>query len=384
MGLQSQLFRGDPHLEAAAVSDLAHIFQGASGPHVAKIQQALIQVDGAAITQDGVYSPRTAAAVSAFKQKRQILNFQGKIDDIVGKKTMAALDSEMLALEGRGPPTPPIPKPPTPKPPTPTPPPRLALSGVCQVIGELKDNPSAPDMKFADPFTARKSITTAAITAPFIALSDAENEIAMTGAMSAAITIAGGSAKVMPIGLFMCNRFFFFGGAPENFAKGSLVSDEAKTDGGFGLFVAKIRPALERRVRAAWLAGLIDDRAIAADTRKEMDDPKFGTGQFSGALAAFIGGFQGYHVEMCGLTVDTVAETYTYSLDIEIFDHFGVDETDINRGSGTGGVVIGAGLAPFFVLQRDRSAMPLNRVVSKYRPFRVKMRTDMGPFTAKR
>ena len=102
MGLQSQLFRGDTKLEAAAVSDPAHILPGATGPHVGKIQLALIQVDGAAINQDSAYGSATAAAVSAFKRKRQILNFQGKIDDIVGKKTIAALDSEMLAKEKGG------------------------------------------------------------------------------------------------------------------------------------------------------------------------------------------------------------------------------------------------------------------------------------------
>lgn len=38
--------------------------------------------------------------VAAFKQKRQILNFAGKIDNIVGKKTIARLDQELLAKEG--------------------------------------------------------------------------------------------------------------------------------------------------------------------------------------------------------------------------------------------------------------------------------------------
>ncbi len=99
MALQSQLFRGDTKLEAAAVSDPAHILQGAAGEHVRKIQQALIQLDGAALDPDGKYGPATATAVSAFKQKRQILNTQGKIDNIVGKKTMAALDREQSARE---------------------------------------------------------------------------------------------------------------------------------------------------------------------------------------------------------------------------------------------------------------------------------------------
>ena len=45
MGLQSKLFRGDPKLEAAAVSNPAHIVPGAIGDHVRKIQKALITCD---------------------------------------------------------------------------------------------------------------------------------------------------------------------------------------------------------------------------------------------------------------------------------------------------------------------------------------------------
>jgi hypothetical protein len=102
MALQSQMFRGDSKLEAAAVSDSAHIFQGARGAHVGKIQLALVLLDKAVISQDSIYGPATAAAVRAFKQKRQILNFQGQIDDIVGKKTIAALDAELINKEKGG------------------------------------------------------------------------------------------------------------------------------------------------------------------------------------------------------------------------------------------------------------------------------------------
>jgi Putative peptidoglycan binding domain len=75
------------------------VVPGATGGHVRKIQQALIQLDGAGVAVDGVYGPATAAAIAAFKQKRAILNSQGRIDNIVGKKTVAALDTELLAKE---------------------------------------------------------------------------------------------------------------------------------------------------------------------------------------------------------------------------------------------------------------------------------------------
>jgi Domain of unknown function (DUF1906) len=105
MGLQSRLFRGDPKLEAAAVSDPAHIMLGASGPHVQKIQTALILLDGTSITADELqrtfYGASTATAVLAYKQKRNIINrsYQTQADNIVGKMTMASLDSEMLKRE---------------------------------------------------------------------------------------------------------------------------------------------------------------------------------------------------------------------------------------------------------------------------------------------
>jgi hypothetical protein len=55
-------------------------------------------LDGANITADGVYGPATAAAVLAYKQKRDIVNrsYQTEADNIVGKMTMASLDSELV------------------------------------------------------------------------------------------------------------------------------------------------------------------------------------------------------------------------------------------------------------------------------------------------
>jgi len=102
MSLSSSLFRGDSKLEAAAVSDPAHILPGATGPHVSKIQQALIELDGADIDADGAYGPRTAAAVLAYKQKRSIINrsYQTQADDIVGRMTVAAMDKELSERDG--------------------------------------------------------------------------------------------------------------------------------------------------------------------------------------------------------------------------------------------------------------------------------------------
>ena len=99
MPLLSPLFQGDQKLEAAAAADTAHIVPGAKGEHVSKIQTALNRLDDANLKADGQYGPRTAAAVLAFKQKRNIINrsYQQSADNIVGRMTIAALDQELLA-----------------------------------------------------------------------------------------------------------------------------------------------------------------------------------------------------------------------------------------------------------------------------------------------
>ena len=105
MGLCSRSFRGNSKLEACLVSDPAHIVEGATGEHVAKIQAALMLLDGAKIERGEImlkrYGPSTASAVLAYKTKRRIINFtyQTHADNIVGKMTIAALDQEMFQLE---------------------------------------------------------------------------------------------------------------------------------------------------------------------------------------------------------------------------------------------------------------------------------------------
>lgn len=87
------------------MSDPAHVTRGTSGDFVGKIQTALIMLDHAKIDSGELsaksYGPSTAAAVLAYKKKRNIINrtYQTSADDIVGKMTIAALDKEMLQFE---------------------------------------------------------------------------------------------------------------------------------------------------------------------------------------------------------------------------------------------------------------------------------------------
>jgi hypothetical protein len=93
------------NLEACLVQDAAHMTRGAAGNHVAKVQFALLMLDGLEIdlaeTAAKIYGRATAAAVLAYKNKRRIINYsyQTQADDIVGKMTIASLDREVRLRE---------------------------------------------------------------------------------------------------------------------------------------------------------------------------------------------------------------------------------------------------------------------------------------------
>jgi peptidoglycan hydrolase-like protein with peptidoglycan-binding domain len=83
-----------------------------SGPAIAKVQQALIDIGYPmpAFGADGNFGVETGTAVATFKQDWHLV----PDDPVVGPQTMEALDKEMVAFERTAPPPPP---PPTPSPP---------------------------------------------------------------------------------------------------------------------------------------------------------------------------------------------------------------------------------------------------------------------------
>jgi hypothetical protein len=107
VGLASELFRGDARLGQCLVKDAAHVVRGDKGPYVAKIQYAVLVLEGGTISADELrqkrYGPDTAKCVLAYKTLRKIINrsYQSKPDDIVGKMTIRSLDTEMVAFEAR-------------------------------------------------------------------------------------------------------------------------------------------------------------------------------------------------------------------------------------------------------------------------------------------
>lgn len=110
--LKCQLFQTPPEvrnrLEQCLLNDPDHVIPGSRGEHVQKIQSALNRLSKGAgrenfnLKEDGIYGPRTAGAVKAYKNapSRKIMNPPQKTaDDIVGKRTIKSLDDEMDILE---------------------------------------------------------------------------------------------------------------------------------------------------------------------------------------------------------------------------------------------------------------------------------------------
>lgn len=105
MGLLTcELFTKPPSdkLERCAVRDADHVTPGSVGDHVKRIQIALNQLSKVFLAINGIYGPKTAAAVVAFKEAQSPpLRQPGQsiADNIVGIRTIKALDKQMRDFE---------------------------------------------------------------------------------------------------------------------------------------------------------------------------------------------------------------------------------------------------------------------------------------------
>ena len=101
----SDLFNGTGRekLEDCKAQDSKHIFKGNRGPHVARIQEALRKLGFSVTDPPELFDKSTSDAVFKFKgPPRNILQpGQREPDRFVGKRTIAQLDREVAALEGK-------------------------------------------------------------------------------------------------------------------------------------------------------------------------------------------------------------------------------------------------------------------------------------------
>lgn len=75
--------------------------ENSKGEHILRVQKALKRVQQnepelgiPGFQENGVYDADFARAIRVYKEKRQILNYAKKVDDIVGVKTIRSLDSD--------------------------------------------------------------------------------------------------------------------------------------------------------------------------------------------------------------------------------------------------------------------------------------------------
>lgn len=105
MPLESTTLQGNTALQACLVRDEAHVTPGARGDHVGLIHKCLLVLEPTPIAANEIrskaYGPSTAAAVLAYKRRRQIINssYQTQADNIVGKMTIARLDKDIAKVE---------------------------------------------------------------------------------------------------------------------------------------------------------------------------------------------------------------------------------------------------------------------------------------------
>ena len=386
--LRSVLLRGSTRLQGCAQSDSDHVMPYSTpGPHIDLINQGLNEVARLYPGQGYLsvplggnqYGDATINAVLALK-KKHLLYTRGttSFDEITGIRTIRKIDELLKAKE--------LPDPtPTPTPtPTVTPKtttnPTLALSGQCQIIGQRMDNRNAGDLGYAEGEAAVKTGRTAWLTNPLRLVPDAALLATMASGINA-MTL-GGSVKESASGAVLAEpqkliyRFSSGGGSGDwVWAPGSPVSEYAIKAPKLKDFISQIvRPTVRMQVSHAWSSPVIDDAKIASQIRPSLSSEYPSAG---GALAGFIGGIQGFTLKMCGLSVTLLARTFSYRLEAEYYDHFGVDYTDVDRNDGNHPAA--SVLAAWFVLQHFKSRDSLSR--GRYRPFRTVLQVSYGTIT---
>ncbi len=255
------------------------------------------------------------------------------------------------------------------------PPVRFQLSGRNQPLGHKPDDLQAWDLKYGMGILAVKSIQTATLIAPFTQLGSPHLMGLVTAGVTAMTTggavASGADAAVAASAVGLLFRFETGAGAGDwVFDSSSAVSAYAsKLDSVLNFLGIGVRARIRNGVRAAWNGPnpVVDDAAIAAAqfALTSADTSPF----LGGMLAGFIGGTQGFKLEMCDFSADPASQAFAYSIEAEFYDHFGVDDSDVNRTN----LATSTALAPWFVLQHFRAWVP-------YRPFRTVTKIKFGPF----
>ncbi|MCM3875139.1 MAG: peptidoglycan-binding protein [Thermoanaerobaculia bacterium] len=376
--LNSKLFAipFDSSLEACAISDPAHISlrENNSGAHVAKIQQALNDLEGVSLASEkGRYGTNTADAISDYKQKRNIFNFEGKIDKIVGKQTIKRLDADMVEFErlgggGR----------------------LLDQPGTKQFVFAPFNGPFrikfGPDDRAKSDLGDQPSNSAAATFAkrqlriarqvklgrlPLDLPPDPTKDECEAALLS---TIGRGGSDAREMATFLFNNRLRTG--LRTFADGTFWPNQVKKDPSFTAnntdLSAKIRESLQELAnRNRTASGVAVDVNLLREggtqpqplknqvTKIDFSGLGFNTRiAFGNPLAFGFGSIQGVDIRMTSFSGDARTGTYQGLLIYRIIDHFGADDSVKDA--------TGEGQAGLFLLQRG---MATGQDKSRYKPY---------------
>ena len=340
MPLRSPELRGDPRLEACLVQDSAHVKLGDTGGFVAKIQAALLKVDGLSISPGELlgkrYGESTAAAVLKYKQKRRIINatYQSVEDSIVGKMTISALDADLLKK--------------TPgKPsngreellivPFTEPQPMLVAQKLDNRFkGDLNNTLSGPALPsgFMN-FVAQERVNQAR--------QDSTRDLELTMQME---LLFGGSAGIQLFNDFRLNN------VPKqvmSYGFDSAVAARIEASPEFKRVHEEVKIFVTDALSESAATGILDYHVLR-EPLKKVPPPLFSF-RATFSLHVAIGSIQGVNLFLEDFSADAATRIYNATMIYELFDHFGVDDSDLVPDTSLHG---SPGQVALWVLQRER------------------------------
>jgi len=325
--LQSK-FVTNKKLRDCAVRDADHIGQftfppgDRSGSHVGMIHEALnkwlinsgngdLLVTGSEFSTS-TYGPMTAKAIRKYKTDHNILNYKNEIDEIVGIKTVHALDLEL---------------PPNGAPPPPDPrkdviivafdeaePMLMARRDHDPTKGDLNDTPSTPSFP---PTAAGK------IGAADLAFQRRLPTFQLEANMLQELAVAGKAGAIMG------STFIHNGVAKDEklFGFGSPLGDLVAGSAEFKAANEKIRADIKTALTENILRENVLDYHVLKEANHTVDPPSISF--HSRQLKISIGSAQGIRVLLEDFSADKAARKYAATVIYFIFDHFGADDSDL-------------------------------------------------------
>ena len=343
-------FKKNDQLKKCAVNDPDHISVNfnSTGEHVALIQEALNKwlvntgqgqnIITGAEKDNKKFGPMTHKAVDIFKRAKDIRNYKNEIDQVVGKKTVVALDLELPVDEDVNP------KPETSVAIVPfneIKPLLIAHEADNRMKGDLESTKSEPKLPLTPQgIIARNLLTHARITPTFALVQEMRTELLVAGEAGAAM-----------VNTFVAN------GIPKaviTFGVGNIVCDLIRKSDEFrdvkADFVRQMKEVLDGGIRTS---NTLDYRFLSHEKFGRLEPPMVSFGAKTSTRLKFaVGSTQGVDVFLEDFTADNATRRWNATLILAYFDHFGSDDSDLIPDSRLHG---SPGQVGLWVLARERN-----------------------------